>query len=145
MTGRLAYHKVLVSKKPADSLTKHVSAELLSRHFVAFQTEAGGGRAESAPELNSLGLVITVLIDGESRGLEDVEEPAAMTWDSKGTKKAARKVAFCERIQYRAVPLGNNGRWCQGGERAEFQGRVQVLQSCRARRVAVRGVAPRPS
>ena len=58
ITGRLAYRKVLGTKNPADVLTKHVPAKLLQKHFETLCTKVRGGRAESAPELNSLESVI---------------------------------------------------------------------------------------
>ena len=54
VTGRLGYRKVLCTKNPADILTKHVPAELLQRHLATMGVEARGGRAESAPGLDSL-------------------------------------------------------------------------------------------
>ena len=58
MTGRLAYRKVLGTKNPADVLTKHVPAELLQKHLETLGVEFRGGRAESAPELNSVESVV---------------------------------------------------------------------------------------
>ena len=51
LTKRLAYHKVLGTKNPADILTKYVPAELLKRHLATLGTAAIGGRAQAAPEL----------------------------------------------------------------------------------------------
>ena len=65
MTGRLAYHKVLGSKKPAEILTKHVPVELLAKHFGDLQMAARGGQAETAPELNSLMSVLMAWDDGK--------------------------------------------------------------------------------
>ena len=54
ISGRLAYHKVLGTKNPADVLTKHVPGELLERHLETLGAEMRGGRSELAPELMSL-------------------------------------------------------------------------------------------
>ena len=54
VSGRLAYRKVLGSQNPADVLTKHVPADLLQKHREALGTSTPGGRAETAPELNTL-------------------------------------------------------------------------------------------
>ena len=54
LAGRLSYHNVLGTDNPADVLTKHVPAELLCKHVDAMSAEFRGGRAEAAPELNSM-------------------------------------------------------------------------------------------
>ena len=66
MTGRLAYHNLLGTKNQADILTKHVPAELLSRHIGTLHMAAGGGRAKTAPELNSLVSVLVAWEEGEN-------------------------------------------------------------------------------
>ena len=143
MTGRLAYHKVLGTKNPADILTKHVPADLLSKHLGAIQVEARGGRAETAPELNSLVSVITAF-DGDDDWEPDSAEnlDAAVEVEDKAAEetkgKVVKKVSFDPRVQFRAVPSANRGRKCQGRERDTLQTRWE-------KRVAVRvGVTPRP-
>ena len=54
ISGRLAYHKVLGTKNPADVLTEHVLGELLERHLETLGAEMRGGRSELAPKLMSL-------------------------------------------------------------------------------------------
>ena len=51
--GRLRYKNVLGSRNPADALTKFMAAPLMSQHMKTVGLEFRGGRAETAPELNS--------------------------------------------------------------------------------------------
>ena len=51
---RIKYIKVLGSKNPADLMTKHMSAELSKQHIETLNMKAEGGRAESAPTLDSV-------------------------------------------------------------------------------------------
>ena len=53
-TKRLAYKKVLGTRNPADLLTKHVPKELLDAHVITLGVEVRGGRAESAPTIDSV-------------------------------------------------------------------------------------------
>ena len=100
LTGRLAYRKVLGAKNPADVLTKHVPAELLQKHLETLCVEIRGGRAETAPELNSL----------ESVVLEFTQDDEKM-------------VSFAAKVQYKAVPSENKGRKCKGRDRKRLEGR----------------------
>ena len=52
--GRLRYKKVLGSRNPADSLTKYMPATLMDQHVETIGLEFRGGRADSAPSLNSV-------------------------------------------------------------------------------------------
>ena len=84
LTGRLAYRKVLGTKNPADVLTKHVPAELLQRHLETLCTEVRGGRAEAAPELNSLESIAwrsQAMMSTESFW-EDLASPVVDAWAS---------------------------------------------------------------
>ena len=58
VSGRLAYRKVLGSQNPADVLTKHVPADLLQKLREELGTSTPGGRAETAPELNTLKAIV---------------------------------------------------------------------------------------
>ena len=51
---RLTYKKVLGTRNPSDVLTKHVPGDLLTTHLKALGLEVRGGRAESAPTLDSM-------------------------------------------------------------------------------------------
>ena len=99
VSGRLAYHKVLGTKNPSDVLTKHVPGELLERHIETMGMESRGGRAESAPELNSVESLVTSWT-GPLNGEED---------DTADCKR----VRFDRRVQFRAVPHANRGRKCR--------------------------------
>ena len=87
-TNRLTYKKVLGTKNPADMLTKHMSAELLSRHMAVLGAELRGGRAETAPQLNSVESVV-----------------ASWTEPLKG-ESGARKVHFARTMKVRLIPHG---------------------------------------
>ena len=90
LSGRLSYKKVLGSKNPADVLTKHVPAELLQRHLETSGVVVSGGRAETAPELNSLeSWVVTVASPGAD---ED---------------NCGKTVRFSSKIFFRAIPHAN--------------------------------------
>jgi hypothetical protein len=54
--GRLSYKKVLGSRNPSDALTKHMPGPLLDTHIATVGLEIRGGRADSAPTLNSVEL-----------------------------------------------------------------------------------------
>ena len=102
-TKRLTYKKVLGTKNPADMLTKHMSAELLSRHMAVLGAELRGGRAETAPQLNSVESVV-----------------ASWTEPLKG-ESGARKVHFARTIQVRPIPHANKGRKCYEKNREKWQ------------------------
>ena len=53
-TGRLRYKKVLGTRNPADILTKHVPKDLLNAHIVTLGIDIRGGRAETAPTIDSI-------------------------------------------------------------------------------------------
>ena len=94
LTGRLKYWKVLGSKNPADILTKHVPGELLERHLKTLNVEVRNGRAESAPELNSV--------------VELLQWHAPLNGFDGG-----KCVRFCERVLVRGIPADNLGRPCR--------------------------------
>ena len=88
VTDRLRYKKVLGAKNPADVLTKHVPAELLGRHFETTGMVPTGGRADIAPELNSL-------------------ESAVFLCEGPHGLKVLR---FASTVSYKAVPAVGKGR-----------------------------------
>ena len=108
MTGRLTYRKVLGTKNPADVLAKHVPAELLQKHLETFSVEFRGGRAEIAPELNSVESVVLEM--------SPAEEPSLRT-----TERPKKKVSFAAKIQCRAIPLENKWRKCKGQARKKIE------------------------
>ena len=91
-TKRLSYRKVLGSKNPSDVLTKYLSADLMSRHLEAICAEKRGGRADAAPELNSL--VSEVL------------------W-SEPLRDFSKHVQFAPSVLCRGIPAANTGRSCK--------------------------------
>ena len=105
MTGHLAYKKVLGTKNPSDVLTKHVPADLLSRHLETMGVAARGGRAEAALELNSLESVVSwygPLSGGDDRVLQRGREH------------------FAVKVECGAVPSRNRGRSCLRAPRTRF-------------------------
>ena len=53
VSGRIQYKKMLGTKNPADRLSKHVNAELARQHVTTLNMKFEGGRATSAPTLDS--------------------------------------------------------------------------------------------
>ena len=106
LTRRLAYHKVLGTKNPADILTKYVPAELLKRHLATLGTAAVGGRAEAAPELCMMILEVT----------KEWEEPLNIS----GPKD--KHVRFATKVRVRSIPSANRGRRCDRETRKVWQG-----------------------
>ncbi len=100
LTGRLGFKKVLGQKNPADILTKHVARDLLDRHLATMGTEFKDGRAETAPELNSVESAVEWYIKDDTTNTEN--EPNA--------KK--RTVKFASRVKFIAIPQENRGRRC---------------------------------
>ena len=91
-TKRLSYRKVLGSKNPSDVLTKYLSADLMGRHLEAIGAEKRGGRADAAPELNSL--VSEVLWSEPLRGF-------------------SKHVQFSPKVLCRGIPAANTGKSCK--------------------------------
>ena len=98
VAGRLHYKKVLGTKNPSDVLTKHVPGELLERHLEVTGAEPRGGRAETAPELNSMESVVFRI---------DVDECSDEPEDE---GKKLKEVRFASKVQYRAIPATGRGR-----------------------------------
>ena len=91
VAGRIVYKKVLGEKNPADLLTKYMPAELMHRHLETINAQPAGGRAESAPQIDSM----------------EVE-----SWAQKWVDK---KVRFDEAVSVRPIPAVGRGRSCRGG------------------------------
>ena len=122
-TKRLTYKKALSNKNPADMLTKHMSAELLSRHMAVLGAELRGGRAETAPQLNSVESVV-----------------ASWTEPLKG-ESGARKVHFARTIQVRPIPHTNKGRKCDEKNKKKWQvqkpkARATIVEAERRRTIS---------
>ena len=80
---RIIYKKILGSKNPADSLTKHMTADLAQRHLETLNMQMSGGRASSAPTIDSL----------------------VKAWYEGGPKrKDPMKIKFNSVIQYLKIP-----------------------------------------
>ena len=94
VSGRIIYKKILGSKNPADLMTKHMTSELANTHLETLNMSITGGRAQTAPTIDSL----------------------VQAWYEGGPKrKDSRKVRFNSMIQYRRIPavgLGKNMKEC---------------------------------
>ena len=106
VSGRLKYRKVLGTLNPSDVLTKHVAGDLLERHIETMGMVCPGGRAETAPELNSLEMVM-VSWTGVLQEADGLSGARAQVGDR------ARRVRFSPVVQFRAVEHCNRGRRCQ--------------------------------
>ena len=137
LTGRLAYRKVLGTKNPADVLTKHVPAELLQRHLETLCTEVRGGRAEAAPELNSLESIVLEIAGNDEYG-ELLGRPCKSSCGCLGecdercrrlASKKKKEVKFATKAQVRAIPSENKGRKCKGQARKKMETRLKKPSS----------------
>ena len=93
MSGRIAYKKVLGEKNPADLLTKYMSADLMNKHLETISARAIVGRAESAPQIDTLS-----------------NEGSVVSWRQTWIE---RKVSFCEEVEVRPIPSTGKGRSCK--------------------------------
>ena len=88
----LEYKEALGTTEPSDIMTKNVLGEVLDKHLGTLGAEMRDGRAEAAPELNSLGVVSWVQwLDGD----ETVRNPRHKT------------VTFPMGVQFRVIPHAN--------------------------------------
>ena len=102
--GRIQYRKVLGSKNPADLMTKHMTAELSKQHLTTLSMKIEGGRAESAPTLDS----VESFVQGwyEDMRVDGQEEIIGVDRGGHGE----RRVRFNPRVQVRPVPEEGRGR-----------------------------------
>ena len=132
VSGRLQYRKVLGTKNPSDVLTKHVPADLLEKHIETMGMTLPGGRAQIAPELNSL-------------------ESVVMSWTGTlagcGETAGDRCVRFSSTVQFRAVPMENRGRRCRQATKLCIPGGVTRKPSAASGQIeterTVRGLSTR--
>ena len=100
VTGRLSYLKVLGTKNPSDILTKHVDSALLDKHLETISAKVAGGRADSAPTLDSV-----------------IESYIVHAKDSQGElrkeKLQGMHVSFSSKVDIRPVPAEGRGRSCR--------------------------------
>ena len=113
VAGRIIYKKVLGSKNPADLLTKHMTAELSQQHLTTLNQVTVGGRAESAPTLNSVESLVQSWVEG---GAEWAEKITTV----ENAESRAKKVRFCSEVRFRAIPASvERGRRHLAGQRGE--------------------------
>ena len=105
--GRLKYKKVLGSRNPADALTKYMASPLMNQHTETVGMEFRCGRAEAAPELNSVTTYAEAAIEKTVRfhplismrqipaegKLRKVTKSASATWRARGVASSARGVS----------------------------------------------------
>ena len=106
MSGRIAYRKVVGEKNPADLMTKHMTAELASRHLGTMNMKLTTGRSSAAPTLDSL-VQAWYSSDG------DVEVPS----------KVIQKVRFSDKVHFRAITA--SGRCKRTPERGRASSKFQ--------------------
>ena len=92
--GRLGYHKVLGSRNPSDAMTKYMTSVLLEQHLTTVGMESRGGRAETAPGLDS--------VEAYTEG-----------WMNK-------RVRFHGKIGIVRIPLCGKGRTVDGGKDSKW-------------------------
>ena len=130
VSGRLQYRKVLGTLNPSDVLTKHVAGDLLAKHVEAMGMERSGGRAETAPDLNSLEVVMVqwtgVLQEAEGDGGHRAQ-----------VQFKDKRVRFSPVVQFRAVPQCNRGRRCKGASKERAPGGVGHQDGAHADRPGV--------
>ena len=106
---RLGYKKVLGTRNPADVLTKHVPGELLRAHLQAIGVEYRGGRAETAPTLDSVeAFTQEWVVDTREAGSERTTDVTDGR-ESKELVVSKVKVRFSSKVHYRAVPSLGKG------------------------------------
>lgn len=128
VSGRIAYKKVLGEKNPADLLTKHLSADVTSRHIETLNMTWVGGRAESAPTLDSVESMVqgwyedyieeTVIDEPREKTIDELHESVGATeGDSveetmSGGKRKRKdlKVSFANTVTVRPIPASGRGR-----------------------------------
>ena len=106
VSGRIQYKKVLGTKKPADLLTKDMSAELARQHVATLNMKFEGGRATSAPTLDSVesfvqGWYEDLVIDSQEEQIDEQEE----------INRAGRhRVSFDPKVHFRPISAEGSGR-----------------------------------
>ena len=106
---RFGYKKVLGTRNPADVLTKHVPGDLLRVHVRTIGVEHRGGRAETAPTLDSVeAFTQEWVVDTREAGSERT------TYGTDGREleeldASKVKVRFSSKVYYRAVPSSGKG------------------------------------
>ena len=100
----MGYKKVLGTRNPADVLTKHVPGELLRAHLQTIGVEYRGGRAETAPALDSVeAFTQEWVVDTREAGSERTTDV------TDGHVVSKVKVRFSSQVYYRAVPSSGKG------------------------------------
>ena len=112
-TKSLKYKKVLGSRNPADLLTKHVPRELLDAHSNTIGVTFAGGRADSAPTLDS---VEAYTEEWE----ESIGEGEKGTDSSSRREGNGKRVTFKETVKVRGIPSVGLGRKVTKGSRSQF-------------------------
>ena len=111
---RLAYKKVLGTRNPADVLTKHVPGDLLRVHLRTIGVEHRGGRAETAPTLDSVeAFTQEWVVDTRRTGSELVTDDGRTDErdpeDIKDLEVIGKKLRFNPQVHYRAIPSSGKG------------------------------------
>ena len=113
VSGRIAYRKVLGEKTPADFLTKHLGAEVISRHVDTPNKIWIDGRAVSAPTLDSIVSYVQTWIEDCAYVDEDsvsVECDAHVSEVEKEQRSEHNRVRFAELVTVRPIPAVGKGK-----------------------------------
>ena len=101
-------------------LTKHVPAELLQRHLETLCTEVRGGRAETAPELNSLECMVFEIVTGDDEFGEPLGRPCRSSCGCLGAcDERCCKLEFAKKKEVRFAAKRKSG---QSHQRTEAEG-----------------------
>ena len=121
-TGRLAYKKVLGTLNPSDVLTKHVPGDLLDCHLKTLGFEIRGGRADAAPNLDS------ITSEQVFEWIEVDEGPA----DAQGetvTGRSRKKVSFDKVVSFRGISTAGLNRPTRDARKTKSTGLHKVCKN----------------
>ena len=96
-----------------------MSAKLSARHLQAINARMVEGRAETAPEIDS--------IENEKED-DDIEETlkeegsTIMSWTRRRIDRGTHQVSFQEKVQVRPIPAVCRCRSCRGNDRKKMRG-----------------------
>ena len=108
LNRRLKYHKVLGTRNPSDVLTKHVNRELLATHIRTLGMEHRGGRASTAPSLDSI------------EAYTEETEPSIYSKNS-----IDKRVRFSKIIEYRSIPALGRLRSVKNARKGRWKSRAE--------------------
>ena len=109
VSGRIIYKKVLGTKNPADLMTKHMPAELTRQRLETLNQTATGGRAETAPTLNSVESFVQAWYDDYTGAIQGGVGGARHD-DDDPRRQRQRRVRFDGLVRFRLIPSVERAR-----------------------------------